>query len=76
MISATRLRQNLYRILDSVLESGVPIEIERNGKVLKIVTAKPVSKWDRLQSNDVCSVDPEAIIEIDWSCEWNPDALS
>ena len=41
-ISAARLRQNLYNYLDSVLETGIPVEIERKGKTLMIVAEKPV----------------------------------
>ena len=32
MISATELQKNLYRLLDEVLKTGVPVEIERKGK--------------------------------------------
>jgi len=76
-ITATRLRQNLYRILDDVLEKGVPVEIERKGEKLKIVPEKPVSKWDRLEAHDAINGDPEDIVHIDWSGEWmkNTDVL-
>ena len=40
VISASQLRQNIYRLLDEVLESGEPIEIERNGRRLRIVPAE------------------------------------
>ena len=36
-ISATKLRRNLYDILDSVLDTGIPVEVERNGRRLRIV---------------------------------------
>jgi hypothetical protein len=36
-VSATQLRQNIYAILDEALATGKPIEIERKGKVLRIV---------------------------------------
>jgi hypothetical protein len=47
-VTATRLRQNIYAILDQVLETGVPVEGERNGKVLQIVPEKKMSKLDRI----------------------------
>ena len=31
-VTASKLRENIYRILDQVLETGVPVEIERRGK--------------------------------------------
>lgn len=36
-VSATQLRQNIYAILDEALATGKPVEIERKGKVLRIV---------------------------------------
>lgn len=44
--SATRLRQNLYAILDSVLENGQPVEIERKGHILRIVPEERHSIWE------------------------------
>jgi hypothetical protein len=35
---ATALRQNLYSVLDEVLATGTPVEIECKGKILRIVT--------------------------------------
>ena len=69
--SATKLRQNLYQILDSVIESGIPVEIERKGKVLKIVPETPVNKWDHLEPHDVLNGDPESIVSMDWSQDWD-----
>lgn len=38
-ITASKLRENIYRVLDQVVETGVPVEIERRGRRLKIVPA-------------------------------------
>ena len=76
-ISSTRLRQNLYHILDQVIDSGVPIEVERRGHTLRIVPEKVLSKWDRLESRRIVSGDPDDLVHIDWSTEWRGrDALS
>ena len=69
--TATKLRQNLYNILDSVIDKGIPVEIKRKGVILKIIPEKPVSKWDRLESHSVINGDPESIVSTDWSKEWN-----
>ena len=37
VITASKLRENVYRILDQVLATGEPIEIERNGRRLLLV---------------------------------------
>ena len=33
VLTATKLRQNLYRILDEILDSGIPVKINRKGKI-------------------------------------------
>ena len=40
-ITASKLRENVYNILDQVLETGVPVEIERGGHPLRIVAVGP-----------------------------------
>ena len=70
-LSATKLRQDLYRILDRVLETGVPVEIERRGRKLKIVPENPVDKMAALEPHDILKSDPESIVHVDWSELWN-----
>jgi hypothetical protein len=73
-ISASQLRANVYRLLDEVLESGQPLEIKRNDKILVIAPKEEVSFWDRLPRREGFIVgDPDELIHIDWSSEWNPD---
>lgn len=36
-LSITALRQNLFQVADEVLESGVPVAIERRGRTLLLV---------------------------------------
>jgi hypothetical protein len=73
-VSATQLRANVYRLLDEVLETGQPLEIQRNGKVLVIAPKETGSIWDRLPRREGAIVgDPDELIHVDWSSEWNPD---
>ena len=73
-ITASKLRANIYRTLDEVLETGQPLEIERNGKILVIAPKEEQSIWDRLPRREGAIVgDPDELIHIDWSSEWNPD---
>ena len=74
-LTASRLRQDIYRILDEVLESGVPVEIERRGKILRIMPPHEVSKLDSLQRRDCLRVEPEELVHIDWSGTWRPGEL-
>ena len=69
--SATKLRQNLYNILDRIIEKGEVVEIERKGHVLRISREETVSRWDRLESHDIVNGDPEEIVPIDWSHKWH-----
>ena len=75
-LTASKLRANVYRVLDQVLETGVPVEIERHGRRLRIVPAEGKkfrpSKLARLKRRHVLLVPPEAIVHIDWSKEWRP----
>lgn len=72
--TASKLRANIYRMLDEVLETGQPLEIERNGKTLVIAPQEQQSIWDRLPRREGFIVgDPDELIHIDWSSEWNPD---
>lgn len=74
-LTATQLRKNIYRILDEVLSTGTPVEIERKGARLKIILAQPRTgdKFDRLvPREDVLKSDPEELVHLDWSAEWNP----
>ncbi len=72
-MSASELRQNIYRLLDEVLETGVPLEIERKGQRLRIVPEERVSKLDRIVGReDYLIGDPDDIIHMDWSEYWKP----
>lgn len=72
-LTATRLRANLYRVLDAVLETGRPVEIERRGRLLRIVAVEPEDPLARLEPHpDYIVGDPEDLVDIDWSDEWKP----
>jgi antitoxin (DNA-binding transcriptional repressor) of toxin-antitoxin stability system len=47
-VSPTELRSNIYKLLDEVLSSGVPLEINKGGEILRIVpvaTTNKLSNW-------------------------------
>jgi prevent-host-death family protein len=72
-ITASRLRANVYKVLDEVLETGTPIEIERRGKRLRIVPVEPGRRLERLvRRPGYLKVDAESIVHLDWSAEWRP----
>jgi len=75
-ITVTELRgnMNIYKLLDEVLSTGIPIEINKGGKKLKIM---PVDKSDKLQNlvsrPDVIKGNPEDLISVSWEKEVNID---
>jgi len=74
-ITASKLRENIYKILDQVLETGAPVDIERRGRRLRIVPADapPRGKLDRLRPHPkTIAGDPEALVHLDWSGGWKP----
>lgn len=73
--SATKLRQNLYQILDQVLEKGIPVEIERKGKILRIVPETRKKKTDNLMEHKIINGKAESIIYNDWEKNWKGKKL-
>ena len=71
-LTASSLRQDIYRLLDRVLETGIPLEVERHGQVLRIVPPNMTSKLERLQRRDYLLVEPEELVHVDWSDAWTP----
>lgn len=74
-MTASKLRENIYKVLDQVLETGAPVEIERRGRKLRIVPGDepPRNKLDRLEAHPRAIVgDPEDLVHLDWSGEWKP----
>jgi prevent-host-death family protein len=69
-ISVTRLRANLYEIVDRVIETGIPVEIEHKGERVRLEPAKPKSKLQKLARNPATIVgDPEDFVHVDWSAK-------
>jgi prevent-host-death family protein len=71
-ISSTKLRENIYQILDEVLRTGRPIEIRRKGRSLRIVPEAPVSRLAKLRKRSTIRGNAEDLVHIDWSGEWKP----
>lgn len=78
-ITPTQLRENIYKILDQVIETQNPIEILRKGQILKLIIEpkKSRGKLANLMAHPgTLSTDPESIVQMDWSSHWeNGDDL-
>lgn len=72
--NATHFRANLFKILDQIIETGVPIEIERKGQKVKIVPVKKREKLANLKSHPGTIIgNPEDLVHVDWSIYWKYD---
>jgi hypothetical protein len=70
-IKVTELRADLYRIVDRVIETGIPVEIDRNGVKVMLVAERKKTKLENLTAHPGTIVgDPEDIVHMDWSHEW------
>ena len=74
-ITASQLRQNIYRILDEVLETGRPVEIERKGRLVRIEPERQDKNlFETLIPHRGTIVgDADGLVHIDWSSEWKAD---
>lgn len=74
-ITATQLRQNVYRILDEVLESGRPTEIVRNGRKLLIMPEEPRRlRLRELPRRRIMNCTVDELVATSWEQSWNPDS--
>jgi hypothetical protein len=71
--TASSLRSDLYNALDHVLETGQSIEIERKGRILRIVAEPEEDRFSQLRAHPgTIKGDPEDLVHMDWSDEWKP----
>ena len=57
--------------LIETLKTGVPVEVVRKGRILKIVPEAKPDKLSRLKKRNYIIGDPEDFVHIDWSKEWS-----
>ena len=71
-VTASKLRENVYTILDHALQTGAPVEIIRHGKVLKIVPEERAPKRSRRRKHSRVMIgNPEDFVHVDWLHEWS-----
>jgi hypothetical protein len=71
-LTASALRQNVYKILDRVAETGIPEEIIRRGQMLRIVSVQKKSKLANVKKRPLIKGNPEDLVHMDWSPLWRP----
>ena len=61
-LTLTTLRQQIFQIADEVLVTGVPVSIERNGRVLLLSSATQPSKHLKLKRRKLINGDAESLV--------------
>ena len=68
-MSLTSLRKELFKVVDRIIETGIPAEIERSGHHLKIILDEEKSKLANLTPHHTIVGDPESLVDLevaDW----------
>jgi len=74
-LTPTELRNNIYNVLDEVLATGIPVEIIRKGKTLKIIVVDPIDKLQNLSvRSGFITGDSEDLPDIHWDEDVKLDA--
>jgi hypothetical protein len=72
-MTVTELRKDIYRVLDDVLESGVPQEVTRGSRTLMIVPAGGKRlRLEDLPRREALNCTPDELVETSWN--WAPEA--
>ena len=62
-LTITNFRGNIYNIIDGVIDTGIPITIERKGHKVKIILDDEIrSKFDNLEKHCSITCDPDLLI--------------
>ena len=73
-ITPTELRSNIYKILDEILNSGTPLEINKGGRRLRIIPVAKSNKLRNLVSRPHAIVgNPDELSDISWEKEIDLD---
>ncbi len=72
IITPSKLRDNLYNLLDEVLSTGQPIDIARNGQILHIVADRRISRLDSIIPKKITNASDDELINTNWENEWKP----
>ncbi|MCD8543894.1 hypothetical protein [Sulfurospirillum cavolei] len=72
VVTPSKLRENLYNLLDAVIEKGEPLEISRKGKILRIAPEQRPSRLDKIVAKKIITASDDELINTSWEGEWKP----
>ncbi|MBP6219224.1 MAG: hypothetical protein KA436_11610 [Oligoflexales bacterium] len=72
-LTISKLRQDIFNVFDTVIKTGEPVEVERDGNILLITSIKDSSsKLNRLKKRTLTKEKLANFDHIDWTKEWKP----
>lgn len=73
-ITVTELRGNIYKLIDEIIDTGIPLEIKKGDKKLRILPVQEKKKLDNLKKRpDVIIGQVTDLPDIHWDKELNLD---
>ena len=63
-ISLSALRQDLFKSVDQVIATGIPLEVKRKGRIVKIIVEDKKDKLANLTPHDCIVDDPEDLVNL------------
>ena len=70
---SSEFRKNLFSIIDHIIQSGLPVEILKNGHKLKLILDEPVGRNKNLKTHNIIVGDPEELVGLSFETEVNLD---
>jgi len=66
-ITITELRTNIYNLLEEVLTTGIPLEINKGGRKLQIIPVEKVNKLHTLpHRSEIIQGNPDDLVSMQW----------
>jgi len=72
-VTISKLRADIYRLLDRVAATGEPLEVHRKGKKIVIATEPTADKLSRLKKRSCITGNPVDLAGVRWPAEWQHD---
>jgi PHD/YefM family antitoxin component YafN of YafNO toxin-antitoxin module len=71
-VTPTEFRNNLFSMLDSVINEKEHIDINRNGTIIHLVPERKKSRLESLTPANFQNCSDEELENIKWENEWKP----
>ena len=71
-LTLTALRQQLYKIVDRIIQTGIPVEIEHHGHRLKMVLDDPPPNLAKLRPHNSIAGNADDLVDLETD-QWRKD---